>query len=211
MAGLRQIHKSDRRQSMLDAAEAEFNQHGFQAARIEDIAARAMVVPATVYNHFGDKTGVLLALFEERIARQSRRLTVAARSRNTDLLAALDHFLDETLDVAAHPHLSAEMWREAYAASFSRGGERLGTFVAQDDRMVLEELIELFAVQRRQGNVPRHLKPEELAEIVFAVGTLHWMRWVNGQTSLDRVKAAVKRQSRLAIAAICGHNPGPRR
>lgn len=60
--------------AILDAAEEVFAAHGLQAARMEDIAARAGVAVGTLYNYFDDRQKLLLALFERRHAQLLERL-----------------------------------------------------------------------------------------------------------------------------------------
>jgi AcrR family transcriptional regulator len=54
------------RASVLDAAEAEFAAHGFEAARMQDVARRARVAVGTVYNHFANKDELLRAVLAAR-------------------------------------------------------------------------------------------------------------------------------------------------
>lgn len=54
------------RRAILDAAEEVFGERGFAAARVQDVAARAGLAVGTIYNHFGQKEDILLALLEER-------------------------------------------------------------------------------------------------------------------------------------------------
>jgi AcrR family transcriptional regulator len=51
----RQDKAQQRRGAIVAAALAEFTAHGFAAARIDDIAARAGVAKGTVFLHFADK------------------------------------------------------------------------------------------------------------------------------------------------------------
>ena len=52
-----------KRQAILDAALEEFSARGFDATRMEDVAARAGVAKGTIYLHFADKE----ALFQELV------------------------------------------------------------------------------------------------------------------------------------------------
>lgn len=54
------------RASVLDAAEAEFAAHGFEGARMQDVARRARVAVGTVYNHFANKDELLAAVLAAR-------------------------------------------------------------------------------------------------------------------------------------------------
>ncbi|MDX2205554.1 MAG: TetR/AcrR family transcriptional regulator [Hyphomicrobiaceae bacterium] len=64
MAGKpRSAQQAARRDEILKAALAEFAAHGFEAARLDDVAKRAGVAKGTLYLYFADKT----ALFEELV------------------------------------------------------------------------------------------------------------------------------------------------
>ena len=58
---LRRVEPAARRQAILDAALSVFAERGFEAARLDDVAARAGVAKGTLYLYFRDKE----ALFEE--------------------------------------------------------------------------------------------------------------------------------------------------
>ena len=60
--GLRERQKRLRSSKMLDAASALFAGQGYDATGIEEIAERADVAPATVYNYFETKPNLLMAL-----------------------------------------------------------------------------------------------------------------------------------------------------
>lgn len=65
-----------REQSILNAAHAEFTEHGFDGARMAAIARRAKVAEGTVYLYFKNKN----ALLEAVIARFYTKLTEGAQS-----------------------------------------------------------------------------------------------------------------------------------
>ncbi len=49
---------------MLNAALAEFSEHGFEQANVNAIAARAEVSKATIYSHFNTKENLFLEVFD---------------------------------------------------------------------------------------------------------------------------------------------------
>lgn len=61
----------EKREAILDAAQAIFAERGIDGAPIETIAARSGVSKVTVYGHFGDKASI----FEALIARETERFT----------------------------------------------------------------------------------------------------------------------------------------
>jgi len=60
----------EKRAAILDAARALFFTHGVEAVAIEAVAATAEVSKVTIYNQFGDKTG----LFEAVVRREADRI-----------------------------------------------------------------------------------------------------------------------------------------
>ena len=70
------------RTAILDAAEAVFAEDGFEAARIQDIAARARIGVGTVYNHFDKKEDVLAELVDERTGEVIRLLELEDRQKH---------------------------------------------------------------------------------------------------------------------------------
>lgn len=78
--------------AILDAAEAAFAAAGgFEAATIEDIAREADVAVATIYDHFGGKRDVYLALAERLVTRNEEYLEHArsAELSGTDAAVAM--------------------------------------------------------------------------------------------------------------------------
>lgn len=103
LARTRRIAPEARRQAILAAALAVFAERGFEAARLDDVAARAGVAKGTLYLYFRDKE----ALFEALV-------------RN-----AVSPIMEEVGKVAALPDISATKALETFFALFQK--EVLGT------------------------------------------------------------------------------------
>ena len=58
------IPAEERRVRILDAAVEVFAERGYTAAKMQDIAARAGVVPSVLYDHFGSKRELHITLLE---------------------------------------------------------------------------------------------------------------------------------------------------
>ena len=63
--GLRERQKASRRARILESARKKFQDAGYVNVKIEDIANDSDVSAVTVYNYFGSKAGLLLALVGE--------------------------------------------------------------------------------------------------------------------------------------------------
>lgn len=69
-----------RREQLLDVARHVFAAKGFDAASMEEIAARAKVSKPVVYEHFGSKDGIYAVLIDREIQGLSRTLAEALES-----------------------------------------------------------------------------------------------------------------------------------
>lgn len=74
--GARAKHNAARRKVILAAALEEFSAHGFEAARLDDVARRAGIAKGTIYLYFSDKE----ALFQELV-----------RSEISPIVGTLEH------------------------------------------------------------------------------------------------------------------------
>jgi AcrR family transcriptional regulator len=79
------------RQKLLAASKRIFAQVGFEAARLEDIAAGAGYTRGAFYAHFESKEDIFFALFEEWVRERIESITSAVRAHDDPLekLAAL--------------------------------------------------------------------------------------------------------------------------
>jgi TetR/AcrR family transcriptional regulator len=89
--------RSERRKArtaaaILDAAERHFLDHGFEAAKIDEIADEADVAVGSVYNHFANKEGLYAALLDRALDLFDAYMDEEARSD--------DPALEQLLDVA---------------------------------------------------------------------------------------------------------------
>lgn len=66
-------------EAILDAAEAVLGEQGPQAG-VDAIAARAGVAVGTIYNHFGDRDGLVRALLQDRGERLTRAMDAAIQA-----------------------------------------------------------------------------------------------------------------------------------
>lgn len=98
---------------ILAAAEAEFAQHGFTAARTEAIAAKTGVAKSMIYYYFKDKEG----LYQAVLTRSHAELLQMCNELDLNNLApeaALEKFLTALLDcVSQNPKLPTIMFHEA--------------------------------------------------------------------------------------------------
>jgi AcrR family transcriptional regulator len=114
--GLRDRKKARRRDEIVTAARDLFAQQGIDATTMADIAAAAEVSTPTVFNYFGSKDGILIAMITEG-TQEARENDRALHWREGIDLASLMTKLflrvsTRTLDIAGK-----RVWRYAEAAA----------------------------------------------------------------------------------------------
>lgn len=85
------------RQTILQAAEDEFSEHGLGGARMEQIALRAGVNKRLLYYYFGDKEALFLAVLEQTYA-DIRRAEAALRLEDLEAPTAVRRLVEFTWD-----------------------------------------------------------------------------------------------------------------
>jgi TetR/AcrR family transcriptional repressor of mexJK operon len=80
----------EKRQAILDAANALFLERGIAATSIEAVAERAAVSKMTVYGHFEDKPALLTAVFERTI----ETIRLPSLSPGSDLTSSVERLIE---------------------------------------------------------------------------------------------------------------------
>lgn len=81
-----------RRRSILAAALTVFASHGFAAARLDEVAARAGVAKGTLYLYFRDKEALFEALVRSAVSPLLQQMSKVATSPEISPLQAIDAF-----------------------------------------------------------------------------------------------------------------------
>ena len=81
------LSKSERHRQLLDAARELIRDEGTDTFTLGRLAERARVTKPLVYDHFGDRAGVLAELYREFESRQRETLEEALRGAAPDLAA----------------------------------------------------------------------------------------------------------------------------
>ena len=185
------------------AARAEFARHGFEAAALRAIAARARVATGTLFLYARDKRELLFLVFAD----EARRIFADARAAARDdrsLVDALMGLFGRFLDFYARdPELSAAILREFFFRPYEP--ERLGALTREYGALVAE-LVEAARARREiRDDVPAAVA----ANALFA----HYAYWVQtwlGNRLVSREQAETRLREVLALQ-IEGLRPARRR
>ena len=166
--GRRERRKLEVRERILRAAIDCFLERGFDATTIDEIAERADVARATVFNHFQRKEAFLSAYFAER--RQRLAALIAEKldgmaGATTRLYAAFDLLADLNEEAPAET-------RELVGAWWRTGGSQA---TEPDTGRLLAEIVRQ---GQQQGEFRADLEPQLAGTLLLDayVGTI--LRWI---------------------------------
>lgn len=116
--GRRRVPRAEREQTMLDAAGAAFAARGFHAASMDEIAAAAGISKPMLYNYFGSKQGLYLAVVE----RDGRDLLQSMRHAASPGLHAGERLRAGILAFLTYVDEHRAGWTVLYREAAAQGG-----------------------------------------------------------------------------------------
>ncbi|MBL9050987.1 MAG: TetR/AcrR family transcriptional regulator, partial [Tabrizicola sp.] len=157
---------ADRTRRILEAASSLFRAQGYDAVRIEDIAAAAEVSAGTCYNYFSTKGDLLLAIVSMEVEEvvEGGRSVVAAPPDNIG--DALSRLIRLYYDHSLH-YLSKEMWRKAMAFSIEAPGTPFSQRYTELDAMLSAQVCDLIRALQARGQAGANLDPAVVGQIIF--------------------------------------------
>lgn len=151
----RQETGTDTRQSLLDAAERLFAQHGIDAASLRAITREAGANLASVHYHFGSKDGLVRAVFARRLGPMNQeRLELLdrllAEREPPPLEAVIRAFVAPVVSMGCgladvETESSARQFPRLLSRAFGEPEERARAILLDEFRLVKERYLEVFA------------------------------------------------------------------
>jgi AcrR family transcriptional regulator len=161
----------------LDAAEQLFSQHGYEATRIETIAEKASVAPATIYNYFSTKPNLLMALALRHVhaALPERRSFI--RNLPEDPLQGIMAF-ERLLAEQALRHLSRECWRVIMSAQYLEPGGRAARTGARLNNLIKQHYTRLVKTYQARGRLKASVDPAALSNLIVGITTAEFGNFI---------------------------------
>lgn len=192
--GLRDRKKARKRDEIIQAARDLFSRQGIDATTMADIAVAADVSAPTVFNYFGSKDGILIAMITEGTteARESDR-TLHWRDE-ADLCELLtDLFLrvsGRTLDIAGK-----RVWRYAEAASIRHPDADLSRQYSAVSEALVEVIADFFAELDLTTRAGQDCPPAYLSRLFHDIWMPCFIRLITdeGMTLADHERALRER------------------
>jgi AcrR family transcriptional regulator len=159
--------RTETRARLLAAAERAFARHGFPDARIEQIAEDADVSVGSIYNHFGSKEQLFVAVAEHTVAGvvdyMARAYTISD-SPLEQVIAAGDAYMRFHLD---HPVVSRYLTFDSGELEDDGVAREIRERLGDQIEAMLEALETTIAAAVASGEA-RELDPRMMARFLFA-------------------------------------------
>jgi TetR/AcrR family transcriptional regulator len=183
---------------ILAAAEEEFAQHGFTAARTEAIAAKTGVAKSMIYYYFKDKEGLYRAVLKRSHSNLVQMLQKLELDYSSPDLA-LEKFLRALLDcVSRNPKLPTIMFHEAV--------QNQGKYYKDSDSVSIDATLIAILEKGVSAGIFRQLDPFQSAInimgtcLFYFIGAGNVQQFPQGRRLLG--KAMLEQHTQEAIALI---------
>lgn len=171
----RRSGKQQRIEQVLDAAQALFDERGYNATKIEEIAKRASVVPGTVYNYFATKQNILMQLalrHVEAALPERRRFMARLPSDPIDGIFAFECLLADQ----ALRHLSRDCWQAIMAAQFLEPEGPVHRTGLRLNLLIRRHYVTLLSTYQQRGRIQDWVDVGELADVIVGITTWNFSR-----------------------------------
>jgi len=154
---------STKRDRIVDTALRHFAEHGYQGARMEDLAAELGIAKGSVFQHFGTKAGLFLATYKRAVSSLPAWLDAPKDIVERGFWPVLEYWLERT------EHLIREDWVPYRVTLIGNYGTDLGLkrdinrFLLSEDPYGTMDFVE-FGVRR--GEVRDDVDAELIASML---------------------------------------------
>ncbi|MBN1856468.1 MAG: TetR/AcrR family transcriptional regulator [Dehalococcoidia bacterium] len=201
MTSLRERQKERRSREILDAAEELISDKGFEETSVEEIADRAEVGIATVYNYFGTKIDLLHAMLERYIEAEAALGAEVIRNPPPHLVDGMTALFGSYLDGMAG-RCSKRLLQEFYAMAISRQFA-YGEHTYRMKMRFLDQCRTLVAHYKSTGQLRTTVTAEEAAMVCYSAVTFPFAQFALGiDVDADSAKRGIHRSLSLLYEGI---------
>ncbi|MGI9569852.1 MAG: TetR/AcrR family transcriptional regulator [Desulfobulbia bacterium] len=203
---LRQANKLNRQKLIVANAARLFSSMGYDKTTIELVAERSNVSPATIYNNFENKTGLLLAVLidEGEDAQQIGKKIIAQRQKRDagTIYRLLELYVDHPMEF-----MNKSCWRQALAASIAASNKRFSQEYQNVEKQLQNQLIELIHYLYDEQVFIAQVDPQSLGEIIWNNVDQMFTDFISDKgMSLESLKETINRQTQALMALALRQN-----
>ncbi len=207
MPGLRQKQKERRERDILDAATRLIEAKGWENTSMEEVAAGAEVGVATVYNYFGSKIDLVLAIFARYADEQIEAGRQVINNRPADVVDGMTLLFSAYIDGMAR-RFGRKLIQEFFTIGLSRQFS-FGKDIMPVKMRFIEQMGELVELYNQQGQICHDISREEAALLSYSAVSVPLMMYVVlPDMALDDTKKTMRRNLQLIFRGLA---PGSER
>ena len=196
---LRATNKAKRQRLIVSNAARLFSSTGYDLTTIELVAARSNVSPATIYNNFENKIGLLLAVLIEEGEGVQQVGQKIIDQRTTNNLSVVYRLIELYVD---HPmeFMNKSCWRQALAASSASSHKKFTQEYQNVDKQLQVQLIELMHQLYNEDFFRTEVDPQSLGEIIWNNVDQMFTDFISDEKmSLEALKNTLNRQTEALL------------
>ena len=192
---LRQINKANRQKIIVANAARLFSSVGYDLTGIEMVAERSNVSPATIYNNFENKIGLLLAVLAEEgkgVKDIGEKIIIQHQPEDVSVIYRLiEHYVSHPMEF-----MNKSCWRQALAASTASSNKKFTREYQNVDQQLKTQLVATMTILHRAQVFVHEVDPVSLGEIIWNNVDQMFTDFISDENmSLDELKSSINRQT----------------
>ena len=192
---LRETNKAKRKKRIVKNAARLFSSVGYDLTAIEAVAERSNVSPATIYNNFDDKIGLLLAVLideSEDIQQISKRLIAQRQANDVGVIyGLLELYINHPMEF-----MNKSCWRQALAASTASSNKKFTQEYQNVDKQLKSLLVEVMHALHDEHVFKVESDVQSLGELIWNNVNQMFTDFISDEAMpLVELRDAVKRQT----------------
>jgi AcrR family transcriptional regulator len=166
MTGLRARQKLDRTERILQSASSLFRKSGYDAVRIEEIAAAADVSVGTIYNYYANKGDLLVAIVAMEVNDVITSGEAIVEKPPSSALKAVNALMSIYIEHSL-VWLDKTMWRQAMGTAMQQPQSPFGYSYANLDDGLAKQMTRLIGKLQTLRIISPKADPQSLGEVLF--------------------------------------------
>ena len=196
---LRQINKANRQKQVVANAARFFSSIGYDLTSIDMVAKRSNMSPATIYNNFENKIGLLLAVLieeGEEVQRIGEQLIAERKQADVNIIYRLiELYVDHPMEF-----MNKSCWRQALAASSASSHKKFTQEYQNVDKQLQVQLIELMHQLYNEDVFRAEVDPQSLGEVIWNNVDQMFTDFISDEKmSLEALKNTLNRQAEALL------------
>lgn len=188
----------------MSIARKMFNAVGYEETKLDEIAEQAELSPVTLYNYFGSKAGLLLAIQTEYDDGLFERIAPVIVNPPTDVKAAVAEFFKVVIDHALET-MNRDVWKHTWAHLFIEVGPEISQGFAENDRRLIDQLKTMLDVIQQRGELPAAVNTLDLANVLYSVQLIRAMQFMSEHLATrEQFEELLHRECDFVLAACLG-------